>query len=130
MPNSNLTLTASNIRYLLAIHILSEGDSNVRSSNIADVLGISKPSVHGMMDTLQSMNLIQKAEYNRIRLTPLGKEIAALYQQYYTEIYSMLDELLTDKNEIDGAVYALLAVISTESLSMLCKKREKMKASV
>lgn len=128
MTNENPPLTAANIRYLLTIDALSENGSSVRSADVASALGISRPSVHGMMNTLQALRLIQKKEYGRIQLTELGREMASAYSLYYREVVSIFHGLLTDESEIDEAVYAILSLVSQESLSTLCEKHAQKKA--
>ena len=49
MANSKL-LTASNIRYLLAMKELEKSCQGLRCVDIAATLGLSKPSVHNMLD--------------------------------------------------------------------------------
>lgn len=124
MPNKNNSLTASNIRYLLALNELSAGDGEkqVRSSDVANALGISKPSVHDMMNTLKSMQMVEKDQYSRIRMTDLGRETAAEYRRYYDAVRSVLESVLPDRNELDAAVWAILSEVSPEGLAVLCER--------
>lgn len=54
-----MKLTAAQIRYLLAIYRLSK-NGDVRSSDVAEHLDVSRPSTHRMIDQLQKMNLVYK----------------------------------------------------------------------
>ena len=56
-------LTASNIRYLLTMIKLDQAGKGVRCVDIATNLGLSKPSVHNMMDTLVQMGFVNRNTY-------------------------------------------------------------------
>ena len=66
-----IVLTASNIRYLLAMKELDHDGSGVRCSAIANALRLSKPSVHNMMNTFRRLGLVQKDAY-RACFLPTG----------------------------------------------------------
>ena len=51
-------LSASNIKYLLALRSLCGPSNEIRCVSVADALGISKASVHAMMNALKEKNLI------------------------------------------------------------------------
>ena len=74
-----IVLTASNIRYLLAMKELDHDGSGVRCSAIANALRLSKPSVHNMMNTFRRLGLVQKDAYRACFFTDRGNEIAARY---------------------------------------------------
>lgn len=44
-----MNLTANQIRFLLAVLSLTAMDEDIASKNIARILGITRPSVHGML---------------------------------------------------------------------------------
>ena len=71
-----MQLTASQVRYLLAISELSEKRAAVSSSDIADMLKVTRPSVNKMLEVLSSKNLLEKKRYGTVRLTDLGVEIS------------------------------------------------------
>ena len=43
-----MNLTVNQIRFLLAVLSLTAMDENIASKNIARILGVTRPSVHGM----------------------------------------------------------------------------------
>src|SRR5690349_16011672 len=65
--------------YLKVIWKLShrggEGD-RVPVGDIAEALGVSAPSVTGMVQKLQGMGLVHYARYDGVRLSPKGRKIA------------------------------------------------------
>ena len=71
--SSGPALTAANIRYLLAIEDLDRDGKGVRCVDVAQALGITKPSVHSMVDSMKDMGLLEKPHYGVIRLTDLGR---------------------------------------------------------
>ncbi len=114
MANQN-TLTASNIRYLLAIKEL-DGANGVRCVDIAEALGVSKPSVHNMMDAFSKMGLVTRDAYSAVSLTEAGRETAERYSRCYRQVSRMLDDSFPGITDISQAVCALLTHIPEDSL--------------
>lgn len=81
-------LHTSGENYLKAIYILQKGKGIVRSVDVAEHLGVSKPSVSHAVKLLREGGfLVMGADYT-LCLTDLGREIAEkLYErhQYFTE---------------------------------------------
>jgi len=70
------TLSKSNEDYLEAILILERTEKKVKSVQIANMLGVSKPGVNKAMNVLKENQLIEKTDYSEITLTAKGREIA------------------------------------------------------
>lgn len=87
-----MRLQESGEMYLETIYILSRQNAFVRSVDVSEYMGFSKPSIS------RAMNLLKKAEYivmddeNHITLTTSGREIA---EKIY-ERHQLLTELLRD----------------------------------
>ena len=111
-----IVLTASNIRYLLAMKELDHDGSGVRCSAIANALRLSKPSVHNMMNTFRRLGLVQKDAYRACFFTDRGNEIAARYGKYYRLVSESLQDAQT-------AAFSLLASIPEDRLTQLEEKR-------
>lgn len=71
-----MQLTASQVRYLLAIAELSQKKTPVSSSDIADRLQVTRPSVNKMLSVLSEKSLLEKKRYGTVQLTALGAEIS------------------------------------------------------
>ncbi len=71
-----MQLTASQVRYLLAIADLSQKKTPVSSSDIADKLQVTRPSVNKMLSVLSEKKLLEKRRYGTVNLTALGVEIS------------------------------------------------------
>ena len=48
--------TVNQIRFLLAVISLTSMDAGIASKNIARILGVTRPSVHGMLEQMIAKN--------------------------------------------------------------------------
>jgi Mn-dependent DtxR family transcriptional regulator len=62
--------------YLETIHILEKSYGHAHGVEIAERLGVSKPSVSKAMNYLKDKGLINKEAYGTITLTKKGKELS------------------------------------------------------
>ena len=76
--------------YLEAILRLKEGKGYVRSVDIAQMLGVTKPSVSFAMKKLRENGFIHMDEDNLITLTETGQEIALRVYDRHKTIMSFL----------------------------------------
>ena len=104
-----MDLTATQIRYLLAIYQLSK-KGDVPSWEIAENLDIARPSVHRMLGQLQKKDLITKEKYSLISLTEKGRHLAEQYQNGYDHIVRFLSGFLDLPS--DAAETGALSVLS------------------
>lgn len=74
-----MQLTASQVRYLLAIYGLSAKRAEVSSSDIAAKLNVTRPSVNKMLQVLSDKKLLEKKRYGSARLTNLGNDVSKDY---------------------------------------------------
>ena len=76
MSNNHIgKMTRSKEDYLKVMLELS-GDTGIRTSDIANVLGISRASVSSMMRILKEEGYIAKEKYGTITLTESGHKVA------------------------------------------------------
>ncbi len=80
--------------YLEAIYILQESYRGTRVTDIADFLGVSKPSVNRAVSTLKETGLLEHEAYGTIRLTEDGKSHAAMVLQRHRLIKQFLTKTL------------------------------------
>ena len=73
--------SSAHLRYLLVIDRLSEEGGTVSSVEVARALGVKKPSVARMLETLQEKGLAEKERYGKLALTPAGAETARRYRR-------------------------------------------------
>ena len=85
-------LQESGEMYLETIYVLTRESNFVRSVDVGEHMGFSKPSVSRAMGLLKSGGYITVGEDGAIRLTEVGKEIA---EKIY-ERHTILTKWLTD----------------------------------
>lgn len=110
-------LTASLEDYLEVIHILHQSAKNVGVTDIAKVLGISKPSVTRAIKSLKNNSLVIQEKYGKIVLTPEGDKIAKSVYSRHKVLRKFLTEVLKiseDTAEIDAC--KIEHIISKETL--------------
>lgn len=126
MSDQTVALTAANIRYLLVINELDKNDGvGVRSVDIARQLGVKKPSVHTMINTLCEKGFAAKEKYEEIHLTPEGRKLAAQYDQCFGLLNGRMQEALSlSPNDYRKALCAILEQTDRDSLNKLCQRLE------
>lgn len=124
MANPHITLTASNIKYLLVLKELNQTDGGVRCASIAEALGVSRPSVHRMIDTLKELGLVQKSRYGMVFFTRQGQVLAEQYSIYYCIVCRYFAAVLLEETDKKAAAFALLAEIPLDSIAAMCSCME------
>ncbi len=115
---ANIILTASHIRYLLALKRLG-GEFGIRSIDIANDLNLSKVSVHNMMNTFIELKYISKEHGGQVYLTEYGLDRATEFENYHKNLKDRLFPQKIADSTTDSAIYAFLAELSENSLVML-----------
>lgn len=83
MSNNHIgKMTRSKEDYLKVMLELS-GDTGIRTSDIANVLGISRASVSSMMSVLKEEGYIAKEKYGTVTLTESGHKVAVNIKRKY-----------------------------------------------
>lgn len=122
MTEHGQALTASTIRYLLILRRLDREEGGIRCVHIAEKLGISKPSVHRMMEALCQRQWIQKKRYGTVCLTENGRLIADRYGEYAETVRLYFDAVLPPDSDIDGITCVFLAQIPMDRLETVCER--------
>lgn len=91
-----MTLPLSNTLqdYLEAILILTEQDDAVRISDLAQLLGITKPSVTEGVKALAAQGLLRHEKYGPVFLTAKGKKMAIKVRQRHLVLKQFLINVL------------------------------------
>lgn len=87
-------LSSSMEDYLREIYVLTQKNDEVRVTDVAQFLGISKPSVNRAMNTLKEQGYIEHEHYGTIRLTKAGLEAGKNVYDTYKVVYKFLTEML------------------------------------
>ena len=122
MTNGAQTLSVANIKYLLVLREHDRDGKGVRCVDVAETLGITKPSVHSMMGTLQQMELVEKPRYGVVRFTPEGRVLADRYAGCLDVICRHLGSLLPQETDVRAVACALAAKISIGALEQMCSR--------
>ena len=85
-----MRLQESGEMYLESIYVLSQKQNYVRSIDISEYMGYSKPSVSRAMNLLKTNGYIVMDEENYITLTESGREIAEKIYSRHTVLTRML----------------------------------------
>ena len=80
--------------YLREIYVLTQKNDEVRVTDIAQLLGISKPSVNRAMNTLKEQGYIEHEHYGTIKLTKAGAEAGKSVYDTYKIVYKFLTDVL------------------------------------
>lgn len=92
-------LTPSTEDYLKAIFILDQGDG-VRSVDVAQHLGVAKPSVNHAVNTLVNNGLATQKKYGQIYLTQDGLNQAKKIYEQHTILKMFLKDILNVEDEL------------------------------
>lgn len=97
-------LTNSQLNYMLCIRGLI-GEGNVRATDISRRIGLSMPSVHNMLGTLEGLGLVEKHRH-AVFLTDTGKSVL----EYYDTAVAAAETLLRGMDVTDCKEDALALV--------------------
>lgn len=112
-------LQESGEMYLETILILSKQQNNVRSLDVADYMGFSKPSVSRAVGLLKSGDYISVDGNGYISLTSSGKEIAEKIYERHNVLTDVLVSLGVDREIALEDACKMEHVISDESFSAI-----------
>ena len=112
----DVTLSASQIRYLISLYRLSGEGVGVRSVELAATLGLSRPSVHNMLRVLCAMELLEQESFGLAHLTERGRALAEKYVSCLGLLKARMHTVLGANAVREGALCALLADLSEAAL--------------
>jgi len=112
-----MKLTESIEMYLATIMLLEEENGSAKVVEIADILGVTKPSVSKAMSQLLEDGYIDKELYGHITLTEKGRQVADKVVKKRRLIISYLQHSLgLSKEEASKNACRMEHVISDEML--------------
>ena len=107
--------------YLEAIHVLTKKNGHVRSIDVSEYLGYSKPSVSRAMGILRSGGYITVEKDGSISLTDAGREIAEKIYARHTLLTKLLIRIGVSEETAAEDACKLEHAISDESFEALKK---------
>lgn len=115
--------TPSREDYLISIYLLREKRGMVRSIDVVQMLGYSKPSVCNGIHLLQKHQLVSMDEQKFLYLTPEGERQAVqIYERYQTVLRFLQEVLRVSERTAYQDACKIEHIISTETLEKMRKK--------
>lgn len=120
-----MSLQESGEMYLETIYILSKKMACVRSLDVAEYMGFSKPSVSRAVSLLKKGEYIAADEMGHLHLTEIGKEVAEKIFERHTLLTSFLEKLGVESETASRDACKMEHHISEETFSAIKKHAEK-----
>lgn len=114
-----MALQESGEMYLETILILSREKGSVRSIDISEYMGYSKPSVSRAVGLLKSGNYITVEDDGHILLTDEGRQIAEKIMSRHTLLTRMLESLGVSRETAAADACKMEHVISDETFDAI-----------
>ena len=114
-----MQLQESGEMYLETIHVLSKTNPTVRSIDIVEHMGYSKPSVSRAVGLLKSGGYITVNEFGHILLTEEGLSVAQRMYERHTLLRDFLVYLGVDAAVAEDDACKIEHVISNESFEAI-----------
>ena len=116
-----MQLQESGEMYLESIYVLHQTQSTVRSVDLADYMGFSKPSVSRAIGLLKSGGYLTVDGKGNLLLTEAGQNVAETIYRRHTVITGFLTALGVDPMVAAADACKLEHVISDETFDALCR---------
>lgn len=120
-----MRLQESGEMYLETIYVLSKRSNFVRSIDVSEHMGYSKPSVSRAMGLLKSGGYIVMDDENHITLTESGKEIAVKIYTRHTLLTELLVRLGVSEETAAQDACKMEHTISDESFEAIKRHMER-----
>lgn len=114
-----MTVRESGEMYLEAILVLAKKSGYVRSIDVSEYLGYSKPSVSRVMGILREGGYILMEKDGAITLTDSGKKLAETIYERHTVLSELLIRLGVDEKTATDDACRIEHVISDESFQAI-----------
>ena len=114
-----MTVRESGEMYLEAILVLAKKSGYVRSIDVSEYLGYSKPSVSRAMGILREGGYILMEKDGAITLTDSGKKLAETIYERHTVLSELLIRLGVDEKTATDDACRIEHVISDESFEAI-----------
>ncbi len=118
-----MVLRESGQMYLESVLVLSEKDEPVRSLDVANHLGFSKPSVSRAMGKLKTEGYIKIDPQGYITLTPKGESIAKNIYEKRVVLKDFIMSLGVNEKTAEADACRIEHVLSDEAFAALKKVR-------
>ena len=115
-------ISKSQEEYLKTMYILKNKEKEIRVTDIANAMNISKPSVNKAIKILKENKLINYQTYGKIELTQEGEDLAKKLLEAYDIVYLFLKDIIGLENDIaKEEAERIKLVMSDSTLNKLAK---------
>ncbi len=87
-------LTASIEDYIEAIYEITRGGKGARVKDIAKKLGVTYPSISGILKKLVEMGLVSHERYGSVHLTPKGEKLGRDITERHKILFDFMHDIL------------------------------------
>ncbi len=113
-------VTASLEDYLETFLSLEDEDKNIKMSEVALEIGVSKAGVHKAIQVLKDKGLVEQEKYGKLLLTEEGRKIAINVRNRHNVIKTFLTKVLEiDEVKADEEACKMEHSISSETIDKL-----------
>lgn len=116
-----MAMQESGEMYLETIYVLSQQSRNVRSVDVAEEMGYSKPSVSRAVGLLKNAGLLLMDETGGLKLTEAGEEKAKRIYERHTVLSRLLMNLGVDEKTATEDACRMEHYISDQSFEAIKK---------
>lgn len=117
---AKVNMTASLEDYLEAVFVLAENSGEVRLTDIAAMLNVSKPSANRAVNTLTQNGFLSHETYGAITLTPEGETYAAsVLHRHKLLKHFLMNTLGVNENTAEEDACKMEHVMSAETIEKL-----------
>lgn len=120
-----MSLQESGEMYLETIYILSKKSDCVRSLDVAEYMGFSKPSVSRAVSLLKRGEYLTADKMGFLHLTEKGKDVAETIFERHTLLTAFLEKIGVDNETASRDACKIEHHISNETFSAIKKHAEK-----
>ena len=120
-------LAESGEMYLETVHVLSKKGGIVRSVDVSEYMGYSKPSVSRAIGLLKSGGYLTVGTDGALELTEVGKEVAERIYERHTVITAFLSYIGVEPNVAAEDACKIEHDISDATLEAIKKHMESLK---
>ena len=115
-------ISKSQEEYIKTMYILKNREKEIRVTDIANVMKISKPSVNKAIKILKENKLINYEAYGKIELTHEGEDLAKKLLEAYDIVYLFLKDIIDlDEEVAQSEAEKIKLVMSDNTLNSLAK---------
>ena len=114
-----MRLQESGEMYLESIYVLSQKGGYVRSIDISEYMGYSKPSVSRAVSLLKNAGYITMDEDNYLHLTETGYEIAHKIYERHTVLSALLERIGVSQETASEDACRMEHTISDETFAAI-----------